>query len=399
MRHLVFASAVLMSVAIANPARADVFTVDPSGNGDFLDLQVAIQSVPAESTLLVQGTHGPVVIDRSLAIIGGVIDWDPFFDFPFAGLEVQDVDWLYLEGMEIGHGDSLPGIGAHGVFAANVEELTLEECIVRGTRYWPDGGGDCFRFGPYHGLLLDNVEMCNATDCQFLGAEGRPMWAFPDGSCSACDDTVIGGDGGDGVHIIESRLWVESCIAKGGSGGDVFWNPVDPSCDFAPTLLKGGDGGNGVTGDVNSTLLTATGGSGGGYWFDFTDWGTGENGADGVPIDGVERVLPDHLEITPLAEPGESVTLSGHNYPAGALVLIYVSGTLNDGADVGKGVWFLNPPWIRIGLFRADGAGNFQLTGDLVNDPSLIGLRVAFQGLAADSISEVVVLQVACTTP
>lgn len=386
------------ALAMAPSSQGGVYTVDPAGNADFLSLQVAVQSVPAESTLLVRGVHRPVVIDRSLAILGGVIDWDPWSEYPTAGLEAHDVEWLYLEDMEIGHGQLDAGISSHGVFARNIESLTFQSCVIRGTPYVPDGGADCFQSGPYHGVLVENVEMCNATDCQFFGGEGKSVWAYSEDGCGTCGSQVVAGDGGDGVHLVGSRFWAEDCLAVGGDGGQANWNPGDPDCDYPPTLLQGGDGGNGLTGDVNTTAVAAIAGTGGNYRFFMTDWGTGQKGANGVPVLGVQRILPDHLAVTPVAEPGGSMLLRGHDYTPGDFVLVYMSPYLTDGHDVNKGTWFLDLPWYKLGLFRANAAGSFLFDGQVSNSQNQIGIRIAFQALSPDSTSEVVVMQIASLT-
>lgn len=244
--------AVLALCGFAHAAAADVLVVDPSGAGDFTEIQPAVDASQDGDIVLVHpGSYQAVVLATdSLALIAR-----------FPG--TVTIDWLQIRDLPSGRWIAISGLE------------TLVDCLaVSPTRTWSDSEGsirvqDCtirVKPGLHDSDWLLRCSDVAFTDCELIGLDGYDgtppgedghpgaagLWAV-DSQVALFDSTLRGGDGGHGEAGIAIEFY-------GGDGGPGCW--LNQSLLFAMnTYFEGGDGGEGATNNL--------GGNGGdGVYFD-----------------------------------------------------------------------------------------------------------------------------------
>jgi hypothetical protein len=385
------AIATAAALAIAIPAYAGTYTVDPNGGADFDSLQAAIDAVPEGSTLLATGTftEPAITIRKSIRILGTGLELMPW-QFLDVALDVADADWVILEGVNVRRAGIEP-FGAHGIHVSNVGHFALRDSYVEACFYDPFVWGSCLDPVPsgYHAVWLENVEDAWIERCELRGATGTHHFAFgDDGFCG--EERVIGGRGGDGLRIDGSFVFLAGSMVIGGYGGTADWNDSIGRGE-PPEMLVGGDGGNGVTGDLwfGGGGVLAYGEPGTWVYSAGPDWGIGHDGKFGESLTGTETPahLPDALSVSAL-HVGEVATLSGQGFTPAGMVLLFVALELDPPIRIRAGQWLLEPPFVYLGPVATDGAGAFTLDAMLPDDPELVGALAFVQAFDVTQLSE-----------
>ena len=251
------------------PAPADVIVVDPSGGGDFTDIQPAIDAAADGDVILVRGGtySSPEITGKALTLVA---------DGPVTvvgGMRVQHTlvqHDVVLNGIELvgEHLATLPAVAALTIFDAR-GAVRVEDCTFQGA----DGPVDCddtphgdCAGGP--AVVVERALDVSFTRCSLTGGEGKE-WTQGEAHNAGGDALVVlgasiamhdcalqggdgwtsrhtglyldeGGNGGDGVHAVDgpvlpATVYLASVTATGGVGGDGEW-----------CLCQGGDGGDGV---------------------------------------------------------------------------------------------------------------------------------------------------------
>lgn len=271
-------------VALAFPASATIWIVDPSGGGDFTDIQAAVDAAADGDTIQVlDGTYAKVIVDGKGLTIEGI------------GNDVRIQGSLQILNTQPAQANVIAGIETTGLAGSSVP-------VSDGVGMSVDG---CL--GPV-----------TARDCQFTGAKGS------NGSSSITAGKV----GLTGVLVTDSaNVLLVRCTALGGDGGDVKfpdWNPAGGDggigikatgssvalCEVLATGGEGGEAGNwpGTGGDAlrasssaaQSVNGTYTGGTGGAAW----DWSAAIGGEGGDAIHSAASALVTSFSDELIRGPG-----------------------------------------------------------------------------------------------
>lgn len=374
---------VLVWTAACILGRAQPVVVNPDGSGDYVDLQVALDSEPEGSAFVVHGTHQFITINKSAQILGvagaeikGVhgsdpegfvvkIDADPTDDVVLTGLTICGFEPLY--------------VSWNGIQVDSVGSLTLDQCTVAGGA---TVDGDCSQ-NPFHGHGILDLSGGALTVSRSSIHGGDGAW-ISDGDCCLFD--LEGSPGGVGISATGSILLIDS-VVQGGAGGDVVWScPAGP-----PITLDAGDGGHAVLGDVYQSSSTMIPGQGGHFLYNGFDWGIGTDGADGLPVVGHVSDLPDQLLLSPTGI-GSGFDLQVTGFPPSTSVLVLVGfGAIDPISLGGRGLWFLQRLLFVLPL-PVDSMGLARLQGTIPTDVRLIGDTLRFQAVNATTLTEPAVL-------
>ena len=261
-------------VALTLPAAADILIVDPSGAGNYFNIQPAVDAAEDGDTILIKtGTYQEaVVVDGKGLTLQADVGADVLIQ---GGLriinslpgQVNVVADLRVEGAA----PYLFGVDTAGLFVEdNQGPVTARNCeLIGAPGNWtstsgcsPVGSGDGFTGA----ALLDSSGEIALIDCLVLGGAG-------DGYTTNCYE-VPGEDGGIGIHVRDSQVSLCGTTAAGGLGG--------PGGEY------GGNGGDalfvaGPLAVVQSVNGTYTGADGGTAW-DFLPVESGDGG-DGLHAD------------------------------------------------------------------------------------------------------------------
>ncbi len=352
--------------ALATPLAAQI-TVNPSGSGQFTDLQAAIDAAPAGGVVHVQGgTYGNVTVRRSVTILGA-----PRFSIfvPHTALQTttpgssrgangidldgSGSDTLTLSGCSIsGIVGGLTNFAGHGIGGDGFTTVRLVDCVVRAPDFGTINGT---AFGE-PAIALDSTAV-HLTRC-FV--QGSPSLLY--------DSQVAPVDGPPGI-VTQAAVTAVDSVVLGGAGSDFFsqvvgWWPLCP----CPNLR--GHGGPGIQASpVYQVGGTIQGGRGG------THYELGQimgSQPDGPPVVGTLIQVPvDMRTITP-PRLGQTWTFAVNRSYATLLVGLAAA---NPTTVPGFGVLFLDPsvrpvPVVVSGLLASI---------PVPNNPALAGLPVASQ--------------------
>jgi hypothetical protein len=389
----------LCLAASTSAAPAQTYVVDASGSGDFSDLQVALDSVPDGSTLIVFGGWFGAKITRSVTMVGasdasgnkasiGGMIWGGGSGPNGAAVIVNAATDAIVTLSNLSIDPGFWDAQVHGIDVISVGFLVIRNCSVTAERQtlW-DYDGSCSQ--PAHALFVENdATLIAVYGSSLYGVQGTTETNIDENNQSV-RDVIVGGLGGDAIHAPDvTTIIVSESSLFGGDGGVADWGTGDGSGGHAPTELRGGDGGNAVTGAAFISAVQLNPGHSGGYTFRDTDWGNGELGSDGVDATNGDTDLGDRLAISGTPEPAGSLTITGSGFSAYRAGLIFLSTSLGNPAHLRQGTWFLGFPWFFAGAVPTDVGGGFTVSGTLPNDPAIVGLSISLQVADTEHLSE-----------
>jgi hypothetical protein len=238
------ACCLLVGTSLALPASADVLVVDASGGGDHTCLDDAIAAAAEGDTLLVRSTcaTSATVQAKSLTL---VFDGDEE-GLLLGGLSVRDLgpgQRVVLRGLK----PTLPPTVEALSLVDNVGHVWVEDCTFRG------GIGNVGFFGMTSpgrpGVLVSGSSSVTFVRCRLYGGRGFSGQVVPPNICAPasaggpgarvqfgskvafyqCDLSGADGgngnvcltsaQGGDGLHVLDSDVFLSGCTASGGPGG------------------------------------------------------------------------------------------------------------------------------------------------------------------------------------
>jgi predicted outer membrane repeat protein len=257
------------------PAIGDVLYVDATGNGQFTDIQSAINAALDGDVLLVRsGSYAAFTVDaRSLSILADagahpVITGKVVITNTVPGAAVL-VAGLKINGAPGSYSPTACALG----LSANLGHVRIQDCIVRGAdglMHFP--AGDAGQIG----ASVTGSARVAFKSCTLRGGDGygNPVYG-PDG-----------GPGGVGLLTQGSAVALYDCAITGGAGGDA---------DYALNYLQSGEGGHGcVVSDygILASGCSFNGGPGGG-----TSMNPGRGG-DGLVVQlGAQAQLVDNTYV------------------------------------------------------------------------------------------------------
>jgi hypothetical protein len=264
---------------------ASTYTVDATGGGDFVDLQVAIDTVAPGDTLVIVGKQNdgyPYTVTKSLTLKGGkggtiqghayhyedstglVIDAGANATVILLGLTIAgggNEGGHSSDGLRIlsakrvrvdtcavlgGLGDSIESSGdtwgeersADGIDVRSCGEIIVFESLVvaglgptlitggdNGINYSADGGHGINLAGGWGTTGAGKAILMRST---FIGGDGAPLQWDRGGYAPNRDDTVYGSDGGAGVFA-RGKVIDLGCTFSGGLKGDLYVSMHPPS--------------------------------------------------------------------------------------------------------------------------------------------------------------------------
>jgi hypothetical protein len=267
------------------PAPAgDVWVVDASGSGDFLDIQAAVDAAGQDDTLLVMGGSysGFSIANKQLAIAA---------DSPQTPRVNGQVT---LSGLSKGKGLSLSGLHLRAGFVVTACKGTvvftdctfLEPGLTSNTSGKPDQNP-----GMHQVLGCADVVFSDST---LIGRDGTTVWY--------CGDVYDGAHGENGLWVSNSKVSLYSCYIEGGEGGD----SQDGGCGLVTCFAANPSwGGHGLCAVSNSFVFRDGTQTVGGLRGDHIDcdgtWGT----SNGQPVynDGTASVLSGNWPLLDIACP------------------------------------------------------------------------------------------------
>jgi hypothetical protein len=298
-----WSTAVLVLLACAPAALADVLVVDAAGGGDYTSVDVAAFFAADGDTLLVRpilpsGQYvGAFIVGKSLTLVG-----DP----QGAGVRPR-IEYIAIEDLAASQRVVLRGLDIHppnltfsgpvypGVYIDQCEgAVWIEDCEVTGQKSSGVGLIHCFPVLPGGDGLFVNASSGPVTvvRCALTGGMGAKTPGMGQGagasdggagaSLSACDAAFFecmlsGGTGGDGLDCSETgdggagvRTTAASVLVSGGTvtggepgshgvGGAGLAGGVFSTFELLDTTLSGGTGGQTV--DVAPGTITGYAGS------------------------------------------------------------------------------------------------------------------------------------------
>jgi hypothetical protein len=329
-------------LSVQSYAAPDVLTVNIGGDGDFTDIQEAVDHAQAGDTILVWGPANSfqvlpaVTITKGLTLFGLATERVHLDD-----LTIRDVpagESVTVVGFSVGESGAYNGTypfdDRHRAAGATIEDcagpVILEGCYFQGG--WEDPGGPglrairsdvallgCEVYGGslgdagssrtgipnrQHGLVLEDARAF-VSRSNLRGQTGDYTEAF---------EPSIGGDGGDGARVSgASSLWLLGATVLGGEGYIVE--------GLFPGWAYGGDGGAGVrlTPECRAfARATFIRGGDGGY-------GTDGSGADGEDVSGHLTSHPGvslRLDTATWIREGNAVTATVRGEPGAPAYLL-----------------------------------------------------------------------------
>lgn len=261
--RLVWLAALLATAGIAG---ADVIVVDPSGQGDFTQINQAVSAaVDGDLVLVKSGTYASFLIpDRSVSVVadaGATVNVNGYV----AVLDSQRGDTILISGITA----VAQNAGEFGLYLSNNDgSIRIQDSDFTG--YTPPPSSDYDHIPP--GGLGVFVFACD--DVAFTGTTIRGGTGADSTNTAFC--LCYSGKGGNGLSAMTSRLAFFDSSVSGGSGGYSSY---------------AGGGGNGMRlNDGTRVLLSNTQVSGG--WIGGIDdiIPLCEDGGDGIQFDSSSRV-------------------------------------------------------------------------------------------------------------
>jgi len=332
--------------------------------GDHATIQQAINAASPGMTIVIHGgTHPPIVVDRSLTLVGDPAPLIVNADVPeSSGIAAPPVRLAGPGGgsvvfADIEVGGTVDGFLFHtaraGILGSGFDELHLYGCTVDGPRWiyltGVAAGAPAVETSVEYLMISDSTvrgAYSSSDDCYGGGPPGPTGVLAPNATAYVFDSTVVGG----GSHSI---CMYGGCPPSGGAGGTgidayVMW-------------------------EAGNTLL---GGAGADYWeVGFGDPILCGHAPDGFPVDVLNQftMLNDLNEVTPLRI-GQPWSLTWNKGPS--IFAIFFEETFPH-FDLQIGPVFIDLVGPREQRFY--GAGPITHTASIPNVPALIGRKVTAQ--------------------
>jgi hypothetical protein len=240
----------LAFLLLAVTSRAGTYTVDATGNGDFTDLQAAIDAASAGDTLIVVGTQNngfPYTVTKSLTIQGGKagriqgLQNASYEDTTGLVVDAGASSTVRLLNLTIAGAGNAGGHSSDGLRILSAKRVRVDTCVVLG------GLGDHIESsGDVWGeaRAADGIDVRSCSEIVvYQSTVIAGVAALIDGGDNSIDRGV---DGGHGINLsgAAKAILVRSLFA-GGDGGDLCWYwSVGPGA--GPTTAYGTNGGAGV---------------------------------------------------------------------------------------------------------------------------------------------------------
>ncbi|MBJ77276.1 MAG: hypothetical protein CMJ98_09700 [Planctomycetes bacterium] len=318
--HTALSCLALVSAISASPVPGDVWVVDASGAGDFLDIQAAVDAASDDDTLLIMGgTYGGFrIANKELALAS---------DSP----QTPRVNGLVtLAGLAKGGGLSLSGLHLRAGFKVNNCKGTVlfTDCTFLEPGVTTSTSGKPSQNPGMHQVLGSNDVVFSGST--LIGRDGTKVWY--------CGDVYDGAHGENGLWVSDSTVSLYDCFVEGGEGGD----SADGGCGLVTCFSANPSwGGHGVCAVSNGLVYMDGTQTLGGLRGDHVDcdnsWGTQDGQA--VHNDGTSSVLTGNDPYLHLNGPlvvretdPMTVTITG---PQGAKSYM---------------VWSATPAWRYLGL-------------------------------------------------
>jgi hypothetical protein len=401
-----FRLGLLASVFVAlgsSSLNGQTYLVDSLGGpgSDFSDLQVALDTVPDDSTLLIQGWFdgygvGSFKITKTVTMIG--LPYPGGASYPSirsgividaAGADVLITDFwssdsnsgIYgsYDTPDNGVPDAIQVVAARSVIIQNsglFGGATLPSPIVYGAGVRVVGS-------------IDFVELTGSTAAGWQeGYYGPDILTLVEGGpWSAPND---GAPGLDLPPALVGLAAIDNCTITGG-GGMYLQYLCDDSIDVPPGgPLVAGNGGPALHGNAEATSSVFAGGPGGIFVPDSPDDcsnGTGQDGQPGLDVDGIvtDRAFGGvQLRLVT----GQTCWIAAPAKQPLDVVLVFLAADWSGPFHLNKinGELQVLPPWELL-IALADSSRYAVFTFDVPNDPTLVGLKVYAQSYSSGALS------------
>lgn len=255
----------LASLFIACALPAQIFVVDPLGGGTHTDLQAAINAAPAGAIIQVLGgTYGPLVITRSVTVLG--VNTPHLRSPPFSGsgqqppairLQGTGSETAVFAGLDIGgQCGGLWNFAGPGVASTGFARVAIYDSAVRG-HVWTQANGVAWGASAIvaDGTTLHVARCVVAASASESGVfdvwapSGAAAIAAPSASLVLLHSTVNGGDAGStrfffqpstvpcpcgtaglgGTGVVAANVFTSGSIVTGGSGSPVLFGVPGPT--------------------------------------------------------------------------------------------------------------------------------------------------------------------------
>lgn len=391
--------AAIVSAALAG----GTYLVDSlNANGcDFADLQIALDTVPADSTLIVQGWFdgwgvGSFKITKSVSLIGREYPGTGSYPSIKSGIVIDaaGADVLISNFLSTDTNSGIYGsyFTPDDGIADAIQVVAARSVIVQ----WSGlTGGETQGPAATYGAGLRVVGAVDFIEVWNSYASG---WQIP---YSAPDvlDLVEGGpwsapiDGAPGLDLpadLVGYATIDNCIVTGGIGMWLQYT-CDDSIDVPPAgPLTAGNGGPGLRGNCDAFNSVFVGGAAGKFVPDIPDDcsnGTGQDGQPGLDVDGTvtDRAFGT-VQFNLVA--GQAGWISAPAKQPLDVVLVFLTADWSGPFHMNKidGLLQVLPPWELL-IALADSSRYATFTFNVPNDPTLVGLMVYGQSYSAGAFS------------
>lgn len=359
-RPALFACAALF--ALASSARAEVLRVG-GPNADFDEIQEAVTAAAEGDTILVRpGSYGTFTVDdKDLRIVGQA---------PNVETRLVRVNDLSSGKTVLLHGLRVTDSSKDGlILSGNQGSVRVQHCEFHGR------SGD----GTSHPEGWIGVRVLSCADVAFSDVVARG------GVGHSYYDQFLGGDGGSGMHVVESNVALDRVHLEGRPGGStdrytdgyagghglraegsfvsvsgstmIGGNGGGGGEDtlFDPCFLgDGGPGGDALSANGSTVWLrdaTYEPGAGGPGGFSLSENCHGAQGAPGTAVDATSSTVDDlpgsarSLDAPGSASEGSTIQLVVRGEP-GDRVYLYRSAGAAFAPRGARGVWLVDLPWL-----------------------------------------------------
>jgi hypothetical protein len=375
-------------VGVAAAARAQVYDVDSNGAGDFVDLQTALDTVPAGSTLLVHGEQWcqRYFVEKSVTIVGlkiqGSISGDGF-DNAILEVDAGPGSRVVFDHLSI---QLIPGWtweGTNGINVWSAGDVVISNSFIECSSAMATSCESYSRNGD--GVVIHDADSVSILGSSIAGGSGWVIWSGCDEGCDYMPNVRPRGGHGVLVNGPLGLLLVEDSLVQGGLGCEIGFNCTN--CHEPPGAPRGGDGGNAIAGNAFLSNCELVGGKGARGWSWGCDPPLEDWGADGVEVAGSRVELADALSVGE-AVLGKDLALVGRGFAPDHAAILFLGTALGDPIVIRQGTWFLAWPFTFLGPFATDATGGFFVHGELPNDPTFSGVTLVLQASDGKLLSE-----------
>jgi hypothetical protein len=365
---------ILVALVLCVGSLSAQIVVDPNGGGDFTDLQPAIDAAAPFSVIhVVGGSYGPVVVGKSLAIIGEprphISAPEGSSSGPFQPPAIELVgsgsEILTLVNLRVGDGvvNELQGWAVAGpaIGGGGFADLHVQDCLVRGPE-WTNLDG--LKPG------APAIRLTGSPSITVVRSELGASW-----SVVSEVTNVFPPDGVPAIDALNAQVVVLDSTVAGGSANETIIDSIVVLPAPCPCPLETGEGGPGIFADgITVVDSVVTPGLGSEVTHYGVPWG---QQLPGVPFDA-KRIdaLAETLVVTEAPVIGDTYDLSFVPPPAGLAFLVL--GTPMEEPLLAKGQPLFVDPVDPLILFPIAG-GQPGASFGIPLDTALIGVRFGLQ--------------------